>query len=276
MYKNLNGKIGPDKKEVKAMYSLVIVDDEREIRKGFCNYFPWSEIGFKIVADYESAQEADEYLREHPVDVLVTDIRMQGMSGLELIESLRKRQDKTKVVVISGYRDFEYARQAMKLGVRHYLVKPVKFSQISEVFGEICKELDMERAQQKEAEAPAENVDAHPADGQPNEIIRRVKSYVHKHYEDATLESAAKSVKMNPYYLSSYFHQQTNEKFSDYLIRVRMREAARLLTRTSMQIQEVAQRVGYTTANSFSRSFRQYYNVTPKEYRLHNDGDETS
>lgn len=101
-----------------------------------------------------------------------------------------------------------------------------------------------------------------------NEVIRRVKNYIYDHMEDVTLELAAESVRMNPQYLSSYFHQQTGEKFGDYLLKKRMKEAARLLVRSSMRIQEIAVRVGYSTANSFSRSFRQFYGMTPKEYRL--------
>lgn len=250
------------------MYSMVVVDDEKEIRKGFCTYFPWKEIGFYIAADFASAQAADEYLREHDVDVVVTDVRMQGMSGIELIESMRNRGQMTQVVVISGYRDFEYARQVMKMGVRHYLVKPIKYAQIAEVFSQIRRELDELCEKQEQDGTRQENRTVQDS----NEIIRRMKTYIHAHYEDATLEYAAESVKMNPYYLSTYFHQQTGEKFSDYLQRVRMKEAARLLEKSTLQIQEIAGRVGYTTANSFSRSFRQCYQMTPKEYRLRSGG----
>ena len=237
------------------MYTMIVVDDEQEIRKGFCTYFPWAEMGFSVVADFRSAQQADEYLKTHTVDVLVTDIRMQGMSGLELIEAMRARGQRTHAVVISGYRDFEYARQAMRLGVKYYLVKPIRFAQVSEVFLMIQRELGAQPAHTGEAGSDE------------NEIVRRVKSYVHQHYEDATLEQAAASVRMSPYYLSSFFHQQTGEKFIDYLTRARMKEAARLLAHSRLRINEIASLVGYTTANSFSRAFRQFYDKTPKEFR---------
>ena len=103
------------------MYTMIVVDDEMEIRRGFCTYFPWQEIGFEIRADFKSAQEAEEYLKEHQTDVLVTDIRMRGMSGIELIEAVRNAGVNMEIVVISGYRDFDYAQR-----VRHYLVKPMK------------------------------------------------------------------------------------------------------------------------------------------------------
>lgn len=249
------------------MYTMIVVDDEQEIRRGFCSYFPWAELGFEVVADFSSAQQADEFLKGCRVDVLVTDIRMRGMSGLELIESMRSRGDTSRVVVISGYRDFEYARHAMRLGVKHYIVKPMKFAQISEVFTAIRQELDAQ-GQKGGSEAGL------TAEAPKNDIVHRVKTYVHQHYEDATLEQAAKSVGMNPYYLSSYFHQQTGEKFIDYVFRARMKEAARLLLRSELRINEVASLVGYTTANSFSRAFRQYHGMTPKEYRLEHGRDD--
>ncbi len=247
------------------MYTMIVVDDEQEIRRGFCTYFPWKELGFSIVADFRSAQQADEYLKTHAVDVVVTDIRMQGMNGLELIEAMRARGQQTHAVIISGYRDFEYARQAMRLGVRYYIVKPMKFAQVSEVFLMLHNELA------SGGTAPGSN-GGDDAAGEENQIVRRVKDYVHQHYEDATLEQAASSVRMSPYYLSSYFHQQTGEKFIDYLTRARMKEAARLLLNSCLRIHEIASLVGYTTSNSFARAFRQFYEQSPKEYRQAHGG----
>lgn len=250
------------------MYTMIVVDDEAEIRKGFCTYFPWNEIGFEIRADFKGALEAEEYLREHQIDVLVTDIRMRGMSGIELIEAVRNTGANMEIVVISGYRDFDYAQQVMKMRVRHYLVKPMKYAQVIEVFTEIRKELDERNGVQNGESTRLIQEKAEATKSETNEVIRRVKKYIYDHMEDVTLELAAESVRMNPQYLSSYFHQQTGERFGDYLMKKRMKEAARLLVHSPMRIQEVAMRVGYSTANSFSRSFRQIYGMTPKEYRL--------
>ena len=163
------------------MYTMIVVDDEREIRKGFCTYFPWTEIGFTILADFSSAQEADEYLQCNPVDVVVTDIRMIGMSGLELIEAGYKRNPDTCFVVVSGYRDFEYARQVMRFGVRYYLVKPIKYAQIVEVFSQIYAELSERRkaGQKTGADDPGDGL----MQEESNRTIRRVREYIHAHYE---------------------------------------------------------------------------------------------
>ena len=253
------------------MYRMIVVDDEREIRKGFCNYFPWSEIGFTVVADFSSAQEADEYLQHNSVDVVVTDIRLIGMSGLELIENEYRRNSDTCFIVISGYRDFDYAQQVMRFGVRHYMVKPIKYAQILEVFTQIHRELDEKRTPE------ASDLNSRPDNDETeneNPTVKKIKEFIHVHYEDVTLESTAQYIRMNPYYLSTYFHQHTGEKFIDYLTRARMKEAARLLTRTSLKIQDIAGRVGYSTSNSFSRSFRLTYGLSPREYRLQERNEE--
>lgn len=249
------------------MYTMLVVDDENEIRNGFCNLFPWSEIDFTIVADFSSAQEADQYLQQNKVDVIVTDIRMMGMSGLELIENESRRHPDTCLIVLSGYRDFDYAQQAMRFGVRHYLVKPIKYAQIIEVFKQIHSELDV-----RQAKPPAEEKQpaAEPADSEKdNPTIEKIREFIQAHYRDVTLESTAQYIRMNPYYLSTFFHQHTGEKFIDYLTSIRMKEAARLLSQSAMRVQDIAHQVGYSTANSFSRSFRLIYGMTPREYRLH-------
>lgn len=93
----------------------------------------------------KARRKQEEYLKEHQTDVLVTDIRMRGMSGIELIEAVRNAGVNMEIVVISGYRDFDYAQQVMKMRVRHYLVKPMKYAQIMEVFTEIRQEHGREK-----------------------------------------------------------------------------------------------------------------------------------
>lgn len=244
------------------MYSLVIVDDEYEIRNGLRHYFPWAQVGFEVAADFGAACEALDYMKEHPVDALMTDIRMPDMDGLEMIRIIRRRGLDLPIVVVSGYRDFDYAQQAMAHGVRHYVVKPTRRQNLLEVFGQVRAQLD--------ACAPRVT----PQGGvEGGDAVRRINRYIDLHVQDATLNSIAGYVRMNPYYLSSFYHQQTGQKLSDYLLKVRMEHAAEKLRKTNERISQIACDVGYSTSNSFSRSFHQYFGMTPKEYRtLHAEG----
>ena len=246
-----------------AMYRLMIVDDEYEIRNGLRSYFPWDHVGFEVAADFGSAAEALAYLREQPVDAVLTDVRMPDMDGLEMIRAIRRRGLNMPIVVVSGYREFDYAQQAMACGVRHYVVKPTRTQNLIDVFTQVRKELD-------EAAAPLRSAQPERQGADSTDVVRRIQQYIAIHVQDATLASIADYVRMNPYYLSSFYHQQTGEKLSDYLFGVRMQRAGQLLRETDERIAQIAQEVGYTTSNSFSRGFSQYYGMTPREYRTMN------
>lgn len=117
------------------MYQLVIVDDEYTIRTGMCNYIDWEAMGFSVAADFEDGKETIAYLEDHHTDVVLTDIEMAEVSGLELARYIKERQLPCKVIILSGYREFEYARKAIEYGVEHYILKPIR---MDELHGGFC------------------------------------------------------------------------------------------------------------------------------------------
>ena len=121
----------------KGMYSLVIVDDEPAIRRGLARHIDWTSMGFEVVESFEDGEDALAYLEHHHVDAVLTDIRMSVVSGLSLAKTIRDRGLETEVVILSGYKDFEYARSAMQSGVRAYLLKPTDEGELREVFDEV-------------------------------------------------------------------------------------------------------------------------------------------
>lgn len=127
------------------MYTVIIVDDDELIRKGLEKVIRWEEMGFSVKGTFQSAVEALEYLRDHSVDVILTDIRMPQMSGLELIEGAKGYQKEIKAVIISGYGEFELAKQALVLKVEDYLLKPLGQEEVEAVFLKLKENLDKER-----------------------------------------------------------------------------------------------------------------------------------
>ena len=244
------------------MYQMIVIDDEDEIRNGICNYFPWDQVGFQVAADFARASQALAYLSHHDADVILTDIRMPNINGIELIEAIRKKGFENPIVVLSGYAEFEYAKKVMAFGVRHYILKPARFQEIKKAFDMVRQELDEMQSLQARPAAPT----ALPE--KASGIIDACKAYMETEYKTATLNSIAESVHMNPTYLSSLFHQQTGTKLYDYLLNVRMQKAAALLSSSDMSIQEISDAVGYIIANSFTRIFRQQFGISPTEYRL--------
>ena len=106
------------------LYSIILVDDEEEVRKSIIKQIDWESAGFKVVGDAENGEDGLEKIELLEPNVVLTDIRMPYMDGLTLTEKIRQRYPSTKVVIFSGYDDFEYAQRAIKLNVTEYILKP--------------------------------------------------------------------------------------------------------------------------------------------------------
>ena len=129
-----------------TMYSLVIVDDEPAIRRGLTRRIAWAAMGFEVVESFEDGEDVIAYLATHPVDVVLTDVRMSVVSGLTLAETIHEQGLDTEVVLLSGYQDFEYARAALRYGVHCYLLKPTKEDELRTVFAELRDKIAARRA----------------------------------------------------------------------------------------------------------------------------------
>lgn len=246
------------------MYKLLIVDDEPRLRNGISNYFPWNETGFEVLHEADNGKQALEFIENNHVDVVLSDIRMPIMSGIDLAREIYNRSLGVKVVFLTGYKDFEYAKEAINYGVKNYVLKPTKYNELAEVFSKIKKELDKELENKVLDDTEASEPEF---SGIHEKIIAAVKAYVEENYNDAKLEKAAERVHLSEFYLSKLFKRKTGENFSDYVISVKMKKAAQLLKEIDFKTYEVSHMVGYDSSKTFSRAFKNYFGVSPKEYR---------
>ena len=115
------------------LYSIILVDDEEEVRKSIIKQIDWESAGFKVVGDAENGEDGLEKIELLEPNVVLTDIRMPYMDGLTLTEKIRQRYPSTKVVIFSGYDDFEYAQRAIKLNVTEYILKPVNVEELTSI-----------------------------------------------------------------------------------------------------------------------------------------------
>lgn len=236
------------------MYKIIIVDDEEKIAEGIAHLFPWEQMGFSVEAYFRSARKALEYLESHQVDVLVSDIEMPDISGLELCERLSGGS--VRIVFISSYQNYEYFRSAIHYKVEDYLLKPIKFQELRECFRKIKEELDEENNAMPDA--PVAYYD---------QIVREVKNYIEQNYREASQNEAAALVGMSSGYLSKIFKEKSGQGFMEYLTEVRMKKACELLDNIQFKSYDVAYYVGYDNPKNFSRAFKAYLGMTPKEYR---------
>ncbi len=237
------------------MYNLVIIDDEQKILDGMVNLFPWEEIGFTVAAQFTSPVKAEEYIQKNPVDVVLTDIEMPGMNGLELCSRLSKNRP-VKLVLFSSYQNYRYLRSAIQLSVVDYILKPVKYSELLSCFARIREALDGER--EKETETPR---------GYYEKIVADTVEYLNRNYQNASLEEAAERVNLSPSYLSKIFKEKSGSSFSDTLSTIRMNKGREMLDDPQYKSYEIAYYLGYDNPKNFSRAFKAYFHMSPSEYR---------
>ena len=127
------------------LYRIILVDDEEEVRKSIVRKIGWEEAGFQVAGDAENGEDALEKIEALEPDVVLTDIRMPYMDGLTLAERIRQKYPSMKIVIFSGYDDFEYAKQAIKLNVTEYILKPVNVEELTAILKRIKVNLDQDR-----------------------------------------------------------------------------------------------------------------------------------
>ena len=171
---------------------------------------------------------------------------------LKALEYVKTHQ----VVFISSHQNYEYFRYAIQYRVEDYLLKPIKSGDILNCFGKIRQQLDEKYAVTQET--PVTYYD---------QVISKVKEYIKENYKEASLEDAAVQVSLSPSYLSRIFKEKCGMGFSDYLTKTRMEKACELLGDIQYKSYDIAYYIGYDNPKNFSRAFKAYFGMTPKEYR---------
>lgn len=224
--------------------------------------------GWDTSHTFADGETALQYLFENEVDVVITDIQMPGISGLDMIEKVRKVNREIPIIIISGYGRFDYAQRAIDLGVYKYITKPVSPDEIMQTLEQLATERkeQIEKISQKIAlgkEGSAIN----------NLLILRAIEYLHENYmQKLTLQSVSDILYISPNYFSSLFHKVTGDKFSDYLLVFRMEKSKQFLSNVAYKVSDVAELVGFSDARYFISAFNKKYGVTPGEYRNLNCG----
>lgn len=236
-------------------YNLLVVDDEVHSRNTLCNCFPWEQIGFKVTGQADNGKDALAFIKKNTVHVLLCDIQMPVMNGIELVKLLHTWDKPPIIIFFSGYSEFEYARQAIQYGVRSYILKPIKYEDIVETFSKIKEDLDKEYL--------VESTESLNQDS----FIQDVQNYVNSNIENANLSELSKRLYLNASYISHLYKQKTGQNFSDYVMEIRMQKAAELLKNTREKIYAIGIHVGYSNPKNFSRSFHSFYGKTPAEFR---------
>lgn len=239
------------------MHKLLIVEDEYMIQAGLKKIIPWAELGVEIVGALDNGLRALQYVRSHEVDIVLLDINMPVMSGLEFVQRAKKEEIDFHFIVLSGYQEFEYAKECIKYGGENYLLKPVDKKELLDTVGAVVKKLD---EMQKENTTAQEGYYC----GHVYECIKIIEADFNL---DLSLNSVSERLHLNVAYLGQKFKKETNQSFAQYLNEFRMNKAKELLKTTRLNINEVAQSVGYSNEGYFYKKFKEVFGLSPKELR---------
>lgn len=259
------------------MKKIFLVEDEQGVRKMMRDTVDWASAGVVFAGEAGDGESALPMIYETRPDILITDIRMPFMDGLALAENVRREFPDTRVIIVSGYDDFKYAQQAIRLGVDDYILKPVTPEKLLRAIADVLRKKTSPRGAQTDrplssivpSAANAETVEREIVADKAARVVSLAKDYIAANFTNADLSlgDAARHAKVSPNYLSTLFTKETGETFSEYLNKTRVKLAMTLLKSTPLPAAEIALRTGYNDQQYFFRIFKKVIGITPKEYR---------
>lgn len=248
------------------MYTLMIVDDEPAILEGISRLLDWKELGFWQTVTARSGFEAMSHAVDWKPDLCLVDVRIGNEFGYELINRLKEMGVKSHYIMMSGYDDFQYAREALRCGALDYLLKPVDKKQLEERVERMIVE-NLHGTVKKE-ERKNEDPVLKRSYEEFSPLIRKIVMIVAMEYgQRISLKSIADRFRMNATYLGQIFIKETNVKFSEYLMNYRMLVAREHILNSNDKISAIAWEVGYSNMNYFYQHFHNYFQKTPSEMR---------
>lgn len=262
------------------MLKIVVADDEQIVLDGMKMVLESSGRDWIVAGTALDGVKGLEEIRKHKPDIVITDIKMPEMDGLEMSKIVREESPETVIFVFSGYAEFNLAQKAIGLGVYNYLLKPINYEEIYEAL-EKAQQLIAERKRfQFEQEGLKKKLKAsipvfkEEPTGDPNKqgfrhkTISEVLKYIEENFsKNISLKEAAERVYLNINYLSEIFKAETGENFIEYLKKYRVKKAIELLDRADLKIYHISEMVGYSDPKHFSQVFKEITGVSPKDYK---------
>ncbi|HSR04968.1 MAG TPA: response regulator [Proteiniclasticum sp.] len=248
------------------MIRVVVVEDEKMIRRGIIMTTDWQAFGCQVVGEASNASDAIKLIEEKKPEIVLTDIRMKGMSGIEMIEAL-KDYEGLHFIIISGYSDFEYARSALRLGVTDYLLKPFKDEELEKVLEKVTGEIKEIRKKPVEPVLDFFNEYDTTENTEPNRYVQQCVKCIEENYmKEMTCVKTAEKLGISESYLAKIFKRETGYTFVDYLTHYRMKQAIQIMEKDHPKIYELAYLVGYNDAHYFSNIFKKVTGKSPSVY----------
>ena len=234
---------------------VLLVDDEIMIREGFKRLFDWDAHDCEVVGEAADGMQALSQIDALHPDIVIMDINIPIMSGLKVIQLTRIKHPEMAFVIVSGYDDFSYCREALRLQITDYILKPVDY----EEFGTCIDNLKISLFERRVAQEP---------EAQEERTITGITRYLQEHLaEEVSLSILAEEFHLSGQYISQLFKSEIGVGFLAYLTNIRMEKAKKLLLSTLLSIAEIAEQTGYGDYRVFTKVFKKSEGITPSQYR---------
>ncbi|MCI6888251.1 MAG: response regulator [Lachnospiraceae bacterium] len=252
------------------MYKVIVIEDETTVRRGIVLTTNWAALNCMVAGEAANGEEGIDLISRLAPDIVVTDVKMPRMDGVEMITKLRQAGCRSSFIILTAHSDFKYAQSALRLGVSDYLLKPLKDGDLEQAILTLL---------QKKGEIPAAARQSH-TDGEPaifrfqpdapakNPYVEAAIQFIRNHYrEDITISTVARDLEISEGYLSRMFKKETDYTFTNYLIYYRLRLAMTLLKDPRVKVYEAADQTGYSDTAYFSAQFKKIVGLSPSEYQ---------
>lgn len=234
---------------------VLLVDDEIVIREGFKKLFDWEAHDCEVVGEAADGMEALTQIDALLPDLVIMDINIPVMNGLKVVQMSKMKHTDMAFVIVSGYDDFSYCREALRLQITDYILKPVNY----EEFGTCIDNLKISIFENKKMEQ---------AEDEGEQTIVGIVRYMQGHLrEEISLNILAEEFHLSAQYISQLFKNEIGVNFLAYLTNIRMEQAKKLLLSTDHAVAEIAEKSGYGDYRVFTKAFKKAEGVTPSQYR---------
>ena len=244
------------------MLKVLIVEDEEMIRKGIVLTVDWAALDCVVVGEAANGLEGLEAARRLEPSLIITDLKMPQMDGIEMLRTLRAEGCNAYVIILTAYDNFSYAQSALRLGAVDYLLKPLHDGDLENAVNRLRSRLDSETQDPVTLGTPRK--------GDKSKYVLEAMAYISKHYNepDISVGTVAQSLNISEGYLSHTFKKETDYTLLGYITRYRIHKAMELLKDCRVKVYEVAEQVGYRDIAYFSATFKKYTGISPSEYQL--------
>jgi YesN/AraC family two-component response regulator len=235
--------------------TILFVDDEPLVIQDIFQHLDVKKLCVDRMLKAGSASEAKSVLGQEPVDIIVCDIEMPRISGIDLLTWVREHYPATESIIITSYSIFRYAQDAVRLGCIDYLLKPIVIDELESAIHRAIKE---------------HNITASESSGCVlSTTVRRAKMFIEDSltYESLSRTEVASHVFMNPDYLDRRFKAELGVSITQFITQLKIQVARHLLTHTDTSISEIAVTVGYPNLSNFSFMYKQATGESPRAYR---------